>query len=383
MAVEKTGVRLAPAAAVQPKVLVVLSGSNYVSLKGGTQHPTGYFLSELAVPLRQLIKAGYQPVVATPDGKIPAMDKVSDDPRWFKDEQEFLAAKALVQGLREFVTPRPLASFSEQELSTFDGLFLPGGHAPMEDLARDANLGRILKHFHEQRKPTALICHAPVALLSAQSSGQSWPYQGYRMTVFSTPEEKQEEDAGHLDGYLTYYVADELLKAGALVYVAAPWTGNVVRDRELITGQNPMSDVHFSETFLAALIERRVNALPQRKGMPKNGITPNIVYDVSAQPIDWKSGYSTIFVGSRLKSSSPTEFLPHLTRHVVAVKKALEPQGLRGYIVLATDDYEIAYLNWADQETADKAFASPEGQAVRADGRSFMEPVLFTKIDKR
>ncbi|MBI2068351.1 MAG: type 1 glutamine amidotransferase domain-containing protein [Deltaproteobacteria bacterium] len=375
MAIEKTG--------VQPKVLVVLSGSDHVSLKGGGEHPTGYFLSELAVPLKQLIKAGYKPVFATPNGRAPTMDKVSDDTRWFKDKEEFLAAKALLQGIREFATPRPLDSFSEKELSSFDGLFVPGGHAPMEDLSRDPNLGRILNYFHQQQKPTALICHGPAALLSANAPGKPWPYQGYRMTVFSTPEEKQEEDAGHLDGYLTYYVADELLKAGASVFVASPWTGNVVRDRELITAQNPMSDVRFSEEFLEALIQRRVGALPQKKGMPKGGIEPNVVYDISAEALDWKNGYSTVFVGSRLKGSSPSEFLPHLTKHVGEVKQAFEPQGLRGYIVLATSDYEIAYLNWTSKEAADKAFASPDGKKVVADAQSFMESVLYKQTDER
>jgi putative intracellular protease/amidase len=124
----------------------------------------------------------------------------------------------------------------------------------MEDLYRDADLGRVLRAFHVQRKPTALICHAPVALLAAQQH-REWIYSGYRMTVFSTAEEKQEEAAGHLDGYLTYYVQAALEKAGGRVAVAAPWTSHVIRDRELITGQNPMSDHAFADELVRALAE--------------------------------------------------------------------------------------------------------------------------------
>ena len=42
------------------------------------------------------------------------------------------------------------------------------GHAPMMDMPTDKALGRILLHFHRKQKPTALICHAPVALLATR-----------------------------------------------------------------------------------------------------------------------------------------------------------------------------------------------------------------------
>lgn len=36
----------------------------------------------------------------------------------------------------------------------------------MVDLHNNQNLGYIIHHFHRHGKPTALICHGPVALLS-------------------------------------------------------------------------------------------------------------------------------------------------------------------------------------------------------------------------
>lgn len=44
------------------------------------------------------------------------------------------------------------------------------GHAPLEDLKDDKDLGRILLHFHRAQRPTAIICHAPIALLSAKQA---------------------------------------------------------------------------------------------------------------------------------------------------------------------------------------------------------------------
>jgi len=37
----------------------------------------------------------------------------------------------------------------------------------MEDLWKDRSLRTVLRHFHANAKPTALICHAPIALLAA------------------------------------------------------------------------------------------------------------------------------------------------------------------------------------------------------------------------
>lgn len=237
-------------------VLIILSGVGHVSLRGGGQHPTGYFLPELATPLQAVLAAGYTPVFATPGGVVPVVDRVSDKPMWFANEAEWREARRLVEAQAGLKRPVALASLDERALAGFAGVFLPGGHAPMEDLVRDPDLGRILRSFHLARKPTALICHAPVALLSAREPGQAWAYEGYRLTVFSKAEEQEEEQAGHLDGFLNYYVDEALAAAGAKVESGAPWVKQVVRDRELITGRNPMSHEMFASELVKALQER-------------------------------------------------------------------------------------------------------------------------------
>jgi len=54
------------------------------------------------------------------------------------------------------------------------------GHAPLEDLKDDKGLGRILLHFHRAQRPTAVICHAPIALLSAKEARRRAP-RGHAM----------------------------------------------------------------------------------------------------------------------------------------------------------------------------------------------------------
>ncbi len=244
-----------------PKVLVVFSSESKITVvKDGkpVEHPTGFFLSELMVPLKAIKAAGFEPVFASPKGGAPVMDKVSDSAFWFgNDEVEYRAVRSQFEALRPEV--HTLAEIRKQGLGEYAGIFLPGGHAPMEDLYKDAELGAILRWFHAAGKPTALICHAPIALLSARE-GDSWIYQGYRMTAFSTKEEKQEEpgEDNVLGGFVKFYPDEALDAAGGLVVVRArKWQSNVVVDRELITGQNPFSDHALAEALVKALTVNR------------------------------------------------------------------------------------------------------------------------------
>ena len=65
------------------KVLVVMSGGHLLNLKEGKVYATGYYLNELYVPLAALVKAGYTPVYANPNGDTPSMDASSNVPKFF------------------------------------------------------------------------------------------------------------------------------------------------------------------------------------------------------------------------------------------------------------------------------------------------------------
>ena len=98
--------------------------------------------------------------------------------------------------------PRSFRSVIEEGLDKYVGS-APGGHPPMIDLMQDPDLGEILRHAHSTAKPTALLCHGPVAIAAAMPKAkelvhivagkseeakrlaEGWQYAGYRMTVFS------------------------------------------------------------------------------------------------------------------------------------------------------------------------------------------------------
>ncbi|UOD29573.1 type 1 glutamine amidotransferase domain-containing protein [Massilia violaceinigra] len=254
-------------------VLVVLSDADHLELKGGKTFPTGFYLNELAQPLKLLLDAGHEVTFATPNGKAPTVDAGSLDPMYFggdaadmKRHQDLVDKLAITSQQRSPVIS--LARVEQIGYARYDAVYIPGGHAPMQDLIRSAALGRLLTHFHQAGKTTALVCHGPAALLSSLPKPESaiarmeqggkatppgWIYAGYRMTVISNQEEALAKAA--LKGGAMKLLPQTALQTAGARYSsnAAPWTSHVVSDRELITGQNPASAMQVGHALLERL----------------------------------------------------------------------------------------------------------------------------------
>jgi putative intracellular protease/amidase len=255
------------------KVLIVGSSHNRFELKSGKRVPTGYYLNELAVPAQAIVDHGYEAVLVTPNGALPVVEQFSVNADYFGGSEsalqlalEFVATNP---GLR---APRSIRSVIEEGLDGYAGLFVPGGHPPMIDLMQDPDLGEALRHFHAESKPTALLCHGPIALTAAmpeakafrqalvkgdpdaaETAADGWQYKGYQMTVFSNEEEKWAEENILQGEQVLFYPADALTAAGGAVESQGVFECNVVQDREVITGQNPFSDRPFAELFVESL----------------------------------------------------------------------------------------------------------------------------------
>jgi putative intracellular protease/amidase len=265
-------------AAARDKVLIVMSSARQLELRDGKKYTTGYYLDELSHPLEKLLEAGYVPVFANPKGDTPSIDPVSINKMFFHDDEKALAAaQELIASTAGLQHPSTLTTIVEQGTDEYAGIFLPGGHAPMQDLMQNAELGAILRTFHESGRPTAVVCHGPLTLLSAlpepvayrqalvagdtakaREFVAGWPYATYRLTVFTAAEEKMiEGPQGQLGGSVPFYAPDALEQAGAQVEGKEPWQSHVVEDRELVSGQNPFSSEAVGEALVAKLEARR------------------------------------------------------------------------------------------------------------------------------
>jgi putative intracellular protease/amidase len=227
------------------KILFVVSGATYLTLKDGTRYATGYWAEEFAAPYRAFTEAGHEVVVATPGGVTPNVDMMSLRPEMAGGVEGALELEAIIRSAE--VMRRPL-KLSDVRLEDYDAVYLPGGHGPMEDLWVDADAGRILTAQLASGRPLAIVCHAPAAMLATRIHGVS-PFKGYRVTCFTNDEE---EGVG-LASRTRWLLEDELRGLGVEFSRGEIWKPYLVEDRNLITGQNPHSAAILADRLLQIL----------------------------------------------------------------------------------------------------------------------------------
>jgi len=227
------------------KLLFVVTGASYWTLRDGTRHPTGYWAEEFAAPYSAITGAGHQVVVATPNGVVPHVDVMSLRPAMAGSAQIALDLEEILKSAEELRRPIELA---DARLDDYDAVYYPGGHGPMEDLWQDADSGRLLTAALASGKPLAIVCHAPVAIMATRKHGVS-PFAGYRVTAYTN----DEEDAVGLREKARWTAEDELIKLGVDFSRGEMWQPYTVVDRNLFTGQNPASAAPLAQQVLSAL----------------------------------------------------------------------------------------------------------------------------------
>ncbi|KPC84184.1 MULTISPECIES: type 1 glutamine amidotransferase domain-containing protein [Streptomyces] len=230
-----------------PSVLFVLTGADHWTLNDGTAHPTGFWAEELAAPHRVFAQAGFDITIATPGGVAPTVDSASLAAEANGGQEQADAVASYLASIDE--TLRIPARLEDVVPTSYDVVFYPGGHGPMEDLAVSEVSGRLLTSALDSGAQVGVLCHAPAALLPARREDGSWPFAGYRMTGFSNAEETQ---AG-LAEKAPWLLENRLVELGADYAAAEPWSVHTVHDRNLHTGQNPASSEHLAREILAAL----------------------------------------------------------------------------------------------------------------------------------
>lgn len=140
--------------------------------------------------------------------------------------------------------PRVLA---EIDPLAYDAVVVPGGHGPVEDLYKDADMGRILVEADEAGRVIGSVCHGPAALLAANRADGRWAFESRRMTAFT---DEEEIEFGTADN-APWLLAKSLRERGAVFEQSPNWQPYLVQDGNLITGQNPAS----SEAVAKAVIK--------------------------------------------------------------------------------------------------------------------------------
>lgn len=213
---------------------------------GDTGEKTGFWLEEFAAPYYVLKDAGHDITLASPKGGQPPLDPKSDAPdaqtdatRRFKADDAAQAQLAATEVLGEI------------DPAGFDGVFYPGGHGPLWDLAEDVDSKALIEATIAAGKPVALVCHAPAALKNVTTPDGAPLVRGRQVTGFTNGEEA----AVKLTDVVPFLLED-MLKAKGGDYSKGPdFQPYVVTDGLLITGQNPPSSEPAAEALLKALVK--------------------------------------------------------------------------------------------------------------------------------
>lgn len=233
-------------------LLLVLTGARFWSQKDGSQRPTGFWAEEFVEPHRILVEAGVDITIATPGGRVPVVDEGSLSLQANGED----AGK--VARLREYLKKAASSLESPKRLedmdpADYDGVLIPGGHGPMQDLAVDPDVARILQAMlPDQSKVVASLCHGPAAFMSAGDPGGDWLFKGRKVTAFTDEEERQVGLAANAP----WLLEERLRGAGAEFSSGPAWGPFVVVDGNLVTGQNPASGADAAEAVLKELAAR-------------------------------------------------------------------------------------------------------------------------------
>lgn len=222
-------------------VLMVLTSHDTL---GNTGHKTGFWLEEFAAPYYTLKDAGANIVLASPLGGQPPLDPKSDEPDFQTAATARFKADPAAQAA--LAQTRPLAEVSA---AGFDGVFYPGGHGPLWDLAEDQHSIALIEAMIAAGKPVAAVCHAPGVLRHAKAADGQALVRGKNVTGFTN----SEEEAVGLTKVVPFLVEDMLKEHGGLYAKGADWQSFVLTDGLLITGQNPASSEAAAQALLKLL----------------------------------------------------------------------------------------------------------------------------------
>lgn len=223
------------------KVLFVLTSHDEL---GDTGEKTGFWIEEFAAPYYNLLDKGVKITVASPKG-----GKAPIDPRSKAEASQTEATKRYYEDKSAQEIINTTVKLEDVKAEDFDAVFYPGGHGPLWDLAEDKTSIALIETFNEQEKPIAFVCHAPGVLKDVKNKNGEPLVKGKNVTGFTN----DEEEAVQLTKVVPFLVEDILKENGGVFSKAANWNVHVVKDGNLITGQNPSSSNKVADILYGSL----------------------------------------------------------------------------------------------------------------------------------
>ena len=222
-----------------PKRILMIVTSH--TTLGATGARTGFWLEELAAPYLEFSKSGFEVDIASPLGGRAVADPKSET----APSDAVRAFLADGQAVAKLQTTLRIGTVDR----VYDAYFVVGGHGVMWDLGDNPTVAAMLADAYSSGRVVAAVCHGPAALVNVRLSDGSFLVAGKRVSAFTNEEEK----AVGLDKVVPFALESVLRERGAKIEAGPMWAPFVVRDGNLVTGQNPASSVAVARATVEAV----------------------------------------------------------------------------------------------------------------------------------
>ena len=158
--------------------------------------------------------------------------------------------------------PRKLSEVVQTELgedSDYLAVFIPGGHGPLIGIPESPDVAKVLNWALDTDRFIITLCHGPAGLLAAGIGQEKSPFAGYSTCVFPDALDKgPNQDMGYLPGPLPWALGERLAAQGLNV-LNTEMTGQVHRDRQLLSGDSPLAANALGHLAADVLVEAVAN----------------------------------------------------------------------------------------------------------------------------
>jgi putative intracellular protease/amidase len=202
-------------------------------------------VEEIATPYYMFKEAGYEVIIASPNGGAIPIDAGSMAEGFLTQPcKKFLHDANAVGQLSHSVKLDTLSFPGDVDL-----LYMPGGHGACVDFINNPSLKKAIEDMYNAGKLVSTVCHGPMCLIDCTKADGSPLVKGLEVTGFA---DSEEEAVGKVAD-VPFLLESKLKELGGDYEKGADWNSKVCVDGNLITGQNPQSSGAAAVAAIAAL----------------------------------------------------------------------------------------------------------------------------------
>jgi molecular chaperone Hsp31 and glyoxalase 3 len=236
------------------KVLMIATDERYILMQNGKMFSTGNHPVEMLLPMYHLDAAGFEIEVVTLSGNPVKLEM------WAMPDEDEAVRSIYQKYLPKLKQPTKLAELVSTAIasdSPYIAVFIPGGHGALACIPESREVGNVLRWFTANDRFVITLCHGPACLLAAAIGEENvdYTYKGYEICVFpDSLDEGANIAIGYMPGRLPWLVGAKLKEFGVNI-LNSGITGQVHRDRKLLTGDSPLASHKLGNLAANALLE--------------------------------------------------------------------------------------------------------------------------------